>query len=585
MKRPFLKFLVVVTAIFILPLFSSPALSQEEPSFSTWSLWLGGHYTGYEDFYKKVGEFDRGEKEAMPEVSLSFSGYKGDQNLDFFGHYYDPKSISFDLSGKSKDIFSGMISYRSSYRQRATDLLENLMAREAKDQQNNPGGKMFTYEHENPDADFGYTRHELKTDFKVKVPGSAKLILKAFHRSILEKGDDQKVVSMHCSSCHMVSKSAEVDRRTHTVSAGAEADVGPVLFSYMGSYRTFKSEVPSPKAHYDKAEHPTEKDSTKMKEFIKEFGARTIFDDDEVPFGQIPETEKMAHTLKIKTDIGKKGNILGSFSNSQAKNKSAGLKIKSNSGSLKYVVRPSQKTKIVALASLALIESDEAQIDLPLWRDGLTGGGQDFDTTRYSNLTRTVAKGSAEFIYQPNRKYRIFLSAGYEGTERDDYPYFEAKEKTTKLKASVGGKYRPNSKFSGRIKYSFENIDEPFSPYEQMFEKAGKDVLEKRDNNKWYYYFQRDDLRYGSVTNQPTNLHGVELNLNFRPNHKANLSAGLKASLGTNNDTDSLDFERTQLQPQVSANFAPTPMWNLFGSLAYMYDKSNGLAAVAMMNG
>ncbi len=579
MKRPFLKFLIVATAVLFLALFSSPALSQEESSFSTWSLWLGGHYTGYEDFYKKVGEFNRGEKEAMPEVSLSYSGYKEDQSWDFFGHYYDPKRISFNLSGRSKDVFSGKVSYRSFYRQRATDLLENLMAREAVNQENKPGGKMFTYEHEDPDADFGYTRHEIKTDFKVKIPGSANLILKAFHRSILEKGDDQKVVSMHCSSCHMVSKSAEVDRRTHTTSAGAEATAGPVLFSYLGSYRTFKSEAPSLVAFYDTAEHPV------LGTMRDEFGTRTVFNGEEVPFGQTPETEKVSHRLKVKTDMGKKGNILGSFTNSQAKNKSAGLKVQSNGGGLKYVVSPSRKTKIVALASLSRIESDETEIDLPLWRDGLTGGDQDFSWTRYSNLTRTVAKGSAEFIYQPSRKYRVFISAGYEGTERDDFPYFEAKGKTTKLKASVGGKYRPNSRFWGRIKYSFENVDDPFSPYEQMFEKAGKDVLKKLDNNTWYYYFQRDNLRYGSVTNQPSNLHGVELNLNFRPNHKASLSAGLKASLGTNNDTDSLDFERTQLQPQISANFAPTPMWNLFGSLAYFYDKSSGLAAVAMMDG
>jgi hypothetical protein len=579
MKRPFLISLVVLTAVLILPCLSSPVLSQEEPTYSAWSLWLGGHYTGYEDFYKKIGEFDRDEKGAMPEVKLGYSGYKGDQSWDFFGHFYDPERVSLDLSGRSKDVFSGKVSYRSFYRQRATDLLENLMAREAVDQQNTPGGKMYTYEHENPDADFGYTRHELKTDFQVKVPGSANLILKAFHRSILEKGDDQKVVSMHCSSCHMVSKSAQVDRRTHTISAGAEGTTGPVLLSYLGSYRTFKSEAPVPEAFYDTAQHPVNGS------LIEEFGSRTIFNGEEVQFGQIPETEKMAHTVKVKADLGKNGDILGSFTNSQAKNKSAGLEVTGNSGSLKYAVSPTPKTKIIASASLAMIESDEAEVDLPLWRDGLTGGGQDFSWTRYSNLSRTVAKGSAEFIYQPDRKYRLSFSAGYEGTERDDYPYFEAKGKTTKLKASAGGKYRPNSKFWGRIKYSFENIDDPFSPYEQMFERAGTGVLEKLPDNNWYYYFQRDDLRYGSVTNQPSNLHAVELNLSFRPDHKATLSAGLKASLGTNPDTDSLDFERTQLQPQVSANFAPTPMWNLFGSLSYMYDKSNGLAAVAMMDG
>ena len=580
MKTPFLRWLFVLSVALGLPIFSLLAFSQEEPGYSVWSLWLGSHYTGYEDFSKKVGEFDRGKEGAVPEISLSFSGYQKDKSLDFFGHYYDPKRISFSLTGKSKDILSGLVSYRSFYRQRATDLLENLMAREATNQAaDTPGGKMFTYEHENPDADFGYTRHEIKSDFQVKVPGSAKLKIIAAHRSILEKGDDQKVVSMHCSSCHMVSKSAKVDRRTHTASAGIEIDPGPLFLSYMGSFRSFKSESPSLEAFYDTAQHPV--NGT----MIEEFGSRMVFDGEVVEFGTIPETQKMSHTAKVKADVGKKSEILGSFTYSQAKNVSAGIETKSNGGSLKYMFRPNLKTRIIALASLSRIESDAVFIDLPSWREGREGGSQDFDWTRYSNLTRTVAKGSAEFIYQPSRKYRVFLSAGYEGTKRDDYPYFEAEGKTTKLKLSMGGKYRPHLRFSGRFKYFFENTDDPFSPYEQLFERAGNTILDTLPGNTKYYYFQRDQLRYGSITNQPTNLHGVELNLNFRPNHKVSFSADLKASLGTNSDTDSLDFERTRLQPQVSANFAPTAKWNLFSSLTYIYEKSNGLVAVAMMDG
>jgi hypothetical protein len=579
MKTSYLRSLFVLSLALGLPIFSLLAFSQEESGYSIWSLWLGSHYTGYEDFSKKVGEFERGKEGAVPEISLSFSGYRGDKSLDFFGHYYDPKRISFNLTGKSKDVFSGLVSYRSFYRQEATDLLENLMAREAVDQQNKPGGKMYTYEHENPNADFGYTRHEIKSDFQVKIPGSVMLKIIAAHRSILEKGDEQKVVSMHCSSCHMVSKSAKVDRRTHTVSAGIEINPKPLFLSYVGSFRSFKSEAPPLEAFYDTAQHPV--NGT----MIEEFGSRMVFDGEVVEFGTIPETQKMSHTAKVKADVGKKSEILGSFTYSQAKNKSAGLEIKSNSGSLKYMVNPSQKTKIVALASISRIKSDEVFIDLPLWRDGMAGGGQDFDWTRYSNLTRTVAKGSAEFIYQPSRKYRLFFSTGYEGTKRDDYPYYGAEGKTTKLRFSAGGNYRPNLRFTGRFKYFFENTDDPFSPYEQLFEKAGQNVLHKLPDNNWWYYFQRDTLRYGSITNQPTNLHGVELDLDFKPGHKISLSANLKASLGTNSDTDSLDFERTQLQPQVSVNFAPTLKSNLFGSLTYIYQKSNGLAAVAMMDG
>ena len=104
------------------------------------------------------------------------------------------------------------------------------------------------------------------------------------------------------------------------------------------------------------------------------------------------------------------------------------------------------------------------------------------------------------------------------------------------------------------------------------------------DNGK-YYYFQRDDLRYGSLTNQPSNIHNVDAYFTLRPSRQVNLSAGLKASLGTNSDTDSLDFERTSYQPHFSVNLSPTLKWSFFGDAGYIYNTSNGLAAVAMMDG
>lgn len=569
MRTLFVKSVFLVAAFSMLILSTSTALPQDEPSSSSWSLWLGGHYTGLEDYYKKTAEFDRAEDEGMPEASVRYFGYKGDGSWDLFAHYYDPKRMQLDLSGRSKNIFSGKVSYKSFFRQRQTDLLENLMAREAVDQQNTPGGKMFTYEHEIPpsETDYGYTRHELKTDIEVKVPGSAELVLRAFHRSILEDGDDQKVASMHCSSCHMESKSVEVDRRSHTVSAGAEATTGPVFFSYLGSYRTFKSEAPQPEALYDKAQHPVSGDPM-------DFPERVIFQDSTVAFGQIPENEKIAHTLKVKTQMGK-SQILGSFTHSQAKNKSAGIQVSGNGGTLKYVLTPNLKARLIVQASLARVENDEVKVDVPAWRGG---DPNQFDYVRYSNLTRTVARGSATFVYQPDRKYRLLVSAGYEGTERDDYPVFEAKEKTNQLQASVGGMYRPNSRFWGRFKYTFEKTENP-APYNQLFERSGQAETAP------FYYFEREDLRYGDVTNRPTNEHQVDLSLNFRPDGKVSLSAGLKANLQTNSDNANLDFERTSIQPQASATLSPDPRWQLFAGASYHSDKSNGLAAVAMMDG
>lgn len=363
----------------------------------------------------------------------------------------------------------------------------------------------------------------------------------------------------------MVSKSVDVEQLTHTASVGFEVNPKAFLLSYIGSFRSFKSETPTPEAFYDTAEHP-----------IKgvDLSDRVIFHGDEFLFGKISQNQKIAHTVKIQTDIGK-NKIMGSFTNSQAKNISEGIELKSNHGTLKYMVSPSLKTKIIALASLSKIENDSVIVDyIPGWR----GGEPDqFDFTRYSNLTRTVGKGSAEFIYQPKRKYRLSFLAGYEQIKRDDYPAPGSDSKTTKLKFSIKGKYRPNLKFTGRFKYFFENVKDP-SPYNLVFEKPGKTASSLS-------YYEREELRYGQITNQPTMLNGLDLSLNFKLNRKANFSFGLRTSLETNSDTDTLDFERTKLQPNLSLNFAPTPKWNLFTNLSYIYNKSNGLAAVAMMDG
>ena len=579
MKKSHNRYVAAVLICLALPIFSGLSLAQEETGSSAWQLWLGSRYTGYDDFYKKIGEYERGRKGVFPELALDYSAFHGKNSMDVSGRYQDPWRFDVTARGQSKGIFSASLTYRSFYRQKEMDLLENLMAREAVDQANTPGGKMFTYEHDDPDADFGYTRREVTSHYQVKVPGSAHVTFHADHRAILVEGVDQKVISMHCSSCHMASKCVKVDQQTHTVSAGVEVDPGPLTFSYEGSYRQFRSEVPTEQAFYDTAQHPVNGG------MVEDFGSRTVFNGEVVEFGKIPDTEKMAHTARLKADVGSRGQVYGSFTHSRGKNSSSDLETTGNSGNLKYVFRPNPRTRLLASASMARVDADEVFIDLPLWREGMTGGGQDFDWTRYSSLSRTVAKGSAEGTYQAGRALRLTASAAYEEAKRDDYPYFEADWKTTKMTLSASGRYRPGRTFSGRLKYTFRNIDTPFSTYNQFFEKAGSGEMTLLQDNSWYYYFQRDALRYGSLTNQPSMIHGVNASCTFRPHRKATFSAGLKAELGTNSDTDSLDYERTLVQPTFSVSLSPAPNWNFFSNIGYYYNTSNGLAAVAMMDG
>jgi len=206
-------------------------------------------------------------------------------------------------------------------------------------------------------------------------------------------------------------------------------------------------------------------------------------------------------------------------------------------------------------------------------------------STLSSSSTRAEVKGSLEMLYQPSRRYRLSFLAGYQGITRGDYPELGADQKTTKLKFQMGVKYRPSLKFTGRLKYSFETIDTPFSPSGRMFEASGNPVLAPLANNSQVFYFQRDSIRYGDITNQPTSRHGVEVSLSFKPTRKFSFSPGLKVRMETNSDNENLDFERTRLQPHFLVNISPNASWTLFGDYTYLFDKSNGLAVVPMMDG
>lgn len=552
--------------------------AKDEDSITKWWLEIGSHYSGFQDYYQKVAEFDRGKEGFMPEIAFTILHTKDKSSIKFVSRFYDPKRMNFSLEGKSSDRLHAKFSYQSFYRQLQKDFLENLQAREAQDREGTvPYAKMVTHEDLNPDAEYGYRRQEIKTDIDFKVPGTNKLIVYASHRSILEKGIDQHIQLNHCATCHAVSRALDIDRKTHTVSAGADLDLNPVFISYRASYRSFKSDAGPYEAFYDIARHPINGGAG------AEFTSRLNYNGENVPIALYPETDKFAHNLKLKTKIGK-GNFLVQYINFKTKNKTSDLNLNGNQLNFKLIYPMSRRTKLVGTGGYARLKNDSIFIDLPNWRVI----GANLDWTRYSNLTRTEGKGSLNFIYQPTRKFRLSLLGKFSSTKRDDYPYQGANDKTTKIRLQAELKYRPTMKFTGRVKYYIEQIDNPFAPYNLMFEHNGSTgpyELTPEPGMPQVYYYQRDDLRYGDITNQPTLVHGFYLDLKLKPTRKFNFAAGVNVRLGTNSDEPELDLEQTTIQPKLSFNWMPNDKVTFMGSYSYMKFNQNGLAAVPMMDG
>lgn len=571
-----LKFIIaiLIASTFV---FTSASIAQVEVSDIQATFRIGGHYTALDDYYKKAGEFYYGEEDPFPEFGLNLYSMKDSKGFNFTGDYFDKKNMLGGLNVVVSDILKGSVSYRSFYRNKGTDLLENLMAKEMPD---TLVGKSVTHEDTAPGVDYGYTRHEINFDLKFKIPIDDKHDLKliAAHRSIMHKGTEQKIVTMHCSSCHIQSHQVDVDRKSHNLSLDAQTAFDKVELGYGIDYNYYDSDVKSLEVFYDTVQHPNTGGA------LGEFDARMNFNGEKVEFAREPKTEKISHRLNLKIPAGK-GYLAGAFITSSIKNKWNDLQIKSNGGLLKYNVNFSPKLRLLADVRVNRVTSDEIFIDMAPWREGLTGGGQDLDYTRYSNLTRTLLAGNAKLKYRLSPLSDLFFQTGYERIERNDYPDYELKDKTTKFYGELKFKYRIARLSSLRAKYRFTSIDNPFAIFGQLLEERGNGTLFPLPDNAKVNYFQRDEIRYGNTTNLPSLKHDLDVSVNVKAIKKLTITGGVRYTLEQNDDLDTFDYERTTLAPSLSLSLIGGHRWNFFAGGSLFKQTANAPVAFAMFDG
>ncbi len=558
---------------------SSFAVAQDAPTTYRWSLWLGSHYTGFTDFVDRVGEYNRGHEEAMPEVKFSLGAEKGFQRYEIQGHFYNPEEIDVMALARVEDQLKFVASYKSLSHRKPTDLLGNLIARESTNRDGTQrGGKMVTHVDNDPGAEYGITRHEINTELEYTPREVDWLKLSAAHRSILEKGDHQSIASMHCATCHMESNRIDVDEAMHSLAVGADVEQDDFGVGYQFDFRTFKSNVTTPSILYDTARHPVNGGN------VEEFGSRVSFDGEDVQIGLIPEVKKMAHALRGRVGLGP-GTLLGRVSTQRAKNENNGLETVIYAGTAQYATVLSPQVNLRAKVEASDRETDDVFIDLDPWREGRGGGGQNFDYTRYSTFTGRRGGGEAEITFRPDRKTRLAGLIGYEGEQREDYPTQGYKHTTSRVIGQLKARHRASSSVNLRGKYRLEVTDDPFTNFKGLFERVGNDILEQNSVTGLAYYYQREALKTGNITTEPTQGHYLEAQVSLSPDPSVNFSLGGKLTLEKNDDLDSLEYERTAYQPSISATLIPDPVVSLFGSFTYLFDESNGPMVVALFDG
>jgi len=594
-------FTTLIIAGLLLVAGSIAAVAQEETAEYNYSLFVGGHYTDFQDYARSVGEYRLVTDDPWPDLKFSFDALKENRALNFDGFFFDKYNAAADVSGAVGNRFSAGVSYRSMVHTKGQDLLENLAAQEYKGGPLVPdtstadpddsifagGGKMLTHEIKDPGANYQTKRHEIASNFDLLVSHKANLRLVAAHRSILEKGSEQKLSVTHCFSCHVTSETAEIDRQTHQVQAGFEGEVSKYDFGYMFGYRTFESKSPDSNIDFDNAQHPINGDKE------DEFGSREIYEGEIINYGIYPETEKMSHKATFKGDLGK-GRFAAAFSYSTVENSQknfAGVNLKSEAygGRVNYTTPLSKRSRLIAKLSGNRIKNDDPFVDLPNFREGRPGPDtlkSDFDFYRYSSLDRKEIEGSAELIARVSSKTTMSLLGGYEYTMRYDYPEFESEYATKTMIAQVKAKYRNGLKYKMEGKYRFEKTSDAFTSGRDLFEARARELLQlPYPGFKFRFYYEREALRYQDITTEPTDRHEFEIKSTMKPSYKTNVVLGFKTIYDKNGDLDSLDVEHFSVQPNLSLTVIPDPSWSMVAGYTFNYDKSRGPVTIALFDG
>ncbi len=573
-----MKILKIFGCISLMLLLASPGVfaQQEDQAVLNYSLWMGAHYTGFQDYGKLIGQYMRVDDEALPEFKFNMNARKNDGYLTFDGHFFDQNNIFAKLSGKKGNRVDLKLQYLSLIHQDGQDLLANLEAREWLGTK--PGGKMVTHDLTDLGADYSTDRHEIRSSLKVLLSEKNKVRFSVDHRSILEKGNEQMLNNSHCFSCHIESKEWDVDKQTHQVQAGLEAEIKNFEVGYFFGFRKFESKISDPTAMWDVAKHPVL--GTKG----AEFGSRMIYDGVELTHGLYPDIQKMSHTGKIRGKLGK-GRLAGSLGYSNTENDVSNLSTNALTGALSYAVPVSKKSRLVAKVNALRLEADDVIMDLPTWREGRPDNNPvDFDYKRYSSVGRIQAKGTLEYITRVNPKTTLSFLGGYKSSERMDYPN-PTDVYTTKTYIGQGKvRYRKGLKFSGSLKYRYERTKDPLRSDRGLLEASGREVLDF-STPSFAFYYQREALRYLNVTTLPTDYHEVDLKTTIRPDTDWSISAGIKTTYDKNGDLDTLDVKHYAFRPNVNLTVTPGEGVTLNGGYTYTYAMSRGPVAVPIFDG
>jgi len=336
------------------------------------------------------------------------------------------------------------------------------------------GANVAVVRNESWGDDLYVTREELVSENEFLIPGAEFIKIHAKYRMEQRKGYEQTRTSSKCGGCHLAADKHKIDEKTQDFSIGATAHLGLVTLDYTFLRRTFDENSAPPVNQYVTV--------GAMDSKFTYFG-----NEGDMVYSSTPDSEKDSHIVKAQVALPLNTTLFGSYVHTQIDNNTATDNVVGEDLAISddpsydydaYALRlTSSPVSFMTMsfkyrhedldADDVVISYDDSSYD-PLGADsqavdptlyGLHGYSQEHDGwpwTRESTLSRDTDTYGAEF------KFKLFkrtnLVAGWERVVDDR----DAEWKTTTDTYSLALNSRAVKNLSLRLKYEYENIDDPF---------------------------------------------------------------------------------------------------------------------------
>jgi Putative outer membrane beta-barrel porin, MtrB/PioB len=570
-----MKHLMIITFCLVL-LSCSAAWAQESDGYVDGTIQIGGRFSDGDDDPGKVAEFETRDEDGTASLDMDIIAGNDKGYVAIEGTINNADDLVTTMTMKMHPSIQNTFSYKRYMHRLDHDYMENLQFRESADPVANiPGGKMLTHDDTDPCGEYGIIVSDLSNDLNVKL-GKHVEIDWGYHH-LARKGHKQTRSINHCSMCHVVARRTEVNEDTRDHSLGLSVVFSKINVMYQMVRSEFRNYAEAPRNYWDPAVHPTT--GEKGAEFIP----RTNYQDEEGVYATTPDSRKDSHILKFAGDLNPSNFIVGKLSLVNYENQMEGLEMENKYGAFRWSYHPGKKIRVNATISRENMDNDDVFVDLPTWREGRTGGGQNFDWTRQSAYNRDVTIAKLQTQYKLNRQNTLNLDYRYRSIDREYLELEQGSSETESVQNRIKAAWSSRSKrFRSKISLEYEMTDIPFANKFAMCEEAHKNDPFLPDNG-FFYYFQRE--RKGDGSNQPSD--SIRLNANVTLLSGGSYSINLQGTYQDekNDNLNTFEWTRDQMTAGVNLFYVPSKKAVLSAGYNYLNIESNALFCVPVMDG